>query len=358
MKHLKYLYLFIIIVLVVTVVFFGVRVYFGPSILTREELPQYIDEVTKVNTPPAVLQNFLVDSLSKGINDDATKSAAYWISHRYFDTDGDIYEIYDFIQKNPSLSFLQDEARAIYPESFQNVEAKLSAKGGRDSFNVWLAYMEGLEKNNLLALPGLSTLANKYIEGVANFEAGRDKKQKVGTSTEARIKINTDKSLYYATKAEGDLVKVMAGDVSMFATKNDAVVALTQYATTLQFYKLLGIKHVSPYSADAVYDKARELSVGTTLNMFTSFVRATMLVKTGEATSEKITEYLSPIMSVTGVVEQKSFVYKIINAKTLGLSGIYSYENIRTLANKSEKFKGYLESMGWTAGDFREPYKR
>ena len=66
-----------------------------------------------LHNSPEALQNSFSDDVKNGVNDQYTKADAYWITHRYSDTLGNIYEIYDYIQSRPHLAFIQTEAEVM-----------------------------------------------------------------------------------------------------------------------------------------------------------------------------------------------------------------------------------------------------
>jgi hypothetical protein len=325
-------------------------------ILDKKNFKDYID-LNPLRNEVTPLQNYLLSDIKAGKNDDFTKSAAYWMSHRYFDNGGDIYEIYDYVKANPELAFL-NEAELLVPDDFAALKKGRVENYGGPSFRAYIAYLEVLEKYGYLGLPGLSTLASKEISTV--FNANKAQAYFASSSLplekyKEKLKSNINKSLYYAEKAKIDLDKVMKGDTSGFVSVNDAVVGLTQYASALQMYKALKIDFKSDYTTDQVFDMSAKLAKPTVLSYFTSYSRLYSYILTKEINAENVKVPLSVIYDSPFQEEYRpgTFLYRIINSKsgTTG-KGIYSYETTRELAKYSPEFKDWLKKHGWVDQDF------
>jgi hypothetical protein len=297
---------------------------------------------------PQYLQEFLKDNLKEGVNDEYTKSAAYWIAHRYFDNGGNVYEIKDFIDKTPELSFMI-EASNIYPNDFKLMEEGKADNYSRASMMVFLAYLETLDNNNLLGLPGLSTLANKYAD-MAYL-----KKDSTNAKDVEFKEMTLARSKYYKDKLTPKLENAMNGDLSEFATNHDAVVGINQYAQLLQTYKGFGIDlSQDKYTAEQVFAKAAELSAGTSLDYFVNWGWAVSYLRSDNITYEKILKPLSVIVSSpVNRPEFGSVLYKIINSKSGAEVGYYTYDTVNTIARYSPELKVWLKANGWVDADFR-----
>ncbi len=298
------------------------------------------------------IQDFLVKEIKSGDKSNFTQSAAYWMSHRYFDNGGDIYEVYDYVKANPELSFL-NEAEQIYPDAFKSVKDGKASNYSSPSLYAYLGYLEIFEKYNYLNLPGLSTLTNKYAELAYYIKQGNTT---TSSSTQKRYEDVLAKSIKYQEKASVFLDKVMGGDISEFANKNDAVVGLTQYANAMQFYRALGVKSNSKYTAKEVFDVATNLAKDTTLNYFVNYSHAISTIIAKEINADNVKAPLAVITSsIIKNPTSGSVLYRIVNSKTSGEFGMYSFEKTKTLARYSPEFRSWLLSQGWVAQDFYMP---
>ena len=112
---------------------------------------------------PKPLQNLFAEKVKKGVNDSDTKSAVYWITHRYFDNGGDIYEIYDFVESHPEVVFLK-EAEKVYPTIFADIKERKVGNYTRDSLLALMAYYEVIDRYGYADIAVWGMAANKFAE--------------------------------------------------------------------------------------------------------------------------------------------------------------------------------------------------
>src|ERR1035437_752403 len=130
--------------------------------IDTQHLDAYYSGILKNN--PAPLQNSLVADLQVGANDKYTKSDAYFVTHRFFDNNGNVYEIYEYVNSHPELAFLK-EAEAIYPAIFKQIQNGTLPKTFVDrSYYAYLAYVEVLYKHGYTDIAAEGTLANEYAK--------------------------------------------------------------------------------------------------------------------------------------------------------------------------------------------------
>ena len=317
---------------------------------------------------PEALQKSLVEDIKKGVNDAETKSAAYFITHRFFDNGGNIYEIYDYVENHPELSFLK-EAEGIYPEEFLKLkDKKLPQTYTEVSFYIYLAYVEVLHKHGYVDIAGLATAANQYA-GNTYFKVIRSKKIPEGERGVYLKNMERDikKALEFLSASNDDVVKILEGKLtSSDIPARDILVGLNQYASTLRYLEAMGINHTSAKTSREIFTFAMDYSSRFVieLNIFTSLVNSSTLAILDSSTSEEIKMALGPILNFDTKKPSSykgSVIKKIINSKfEQKLEGsnyvrmdIYSKWNVLLIANKVPEFKSWLMSNGWTEPDFK-----
>lgn len=358
MKYIRYILIPIIVLIILTTVilFYKSKNNNREVSLERSNYEKIINLSSPVGGDPKPLQDFLIKEIKSGDKNNFTQSAAYWMSHRYFDNGGDIYEIYNYVKANPELNFL-GEAELLESASFKLIEKGEVKNYSRESLAAYLAYLKVFDKYGYLNFPGLSTLTNKIVERAYFSKLILDA---IPNKTIARIKGFSTyydnqilESLKYQVKASSSLDKVMKGDISDFASKKDAIVGLTQYANALQFYKALRVDYVSIYTAEQVFDISIKMAEDTGLNYFVNYSRAVSTIITKEINSDIIKRPLAVVISYQGKNPVKdTVIYKIINSRISGEVGLYSYKNVATLGTYSPEFKSWLIERGWVDQDF------
>lgn len=308
---------------------------------------------------PEALQNLFEEDIKNGINDKYTKSEIYFITHRYFDNGGNIYEIYDYVNSRPDLKFLQ-VAELIYPSIFRKIKEKtLPTSLSSDATFALLAYFEVLEKEGYADLATLSTAANQYAK-LAYFVSIAPEQMPPGTDVAKNIDFKVKKSLSFETKARQGIVDIFGGKLtSQDMPVRDIIVGLNQYASTLRFFEFLKVGFDSPKTASEIFAFAKEYAKQNDPSwaLFTGYLDASTLLYVN-AGSDEIKTALQPILDYDTKVQKPQkgkLIYKIIISrldKRINLD-MYGRRHVINLANKVPEFKDWLVANGWIENDFR-----
>lgn len=322
-----------------------------------------------IENNPAPLQNLFVEDVKTGKNTKLTKSAVYFITHRYFDNGGNIYEIYDYVNSHPELVFLK-EAEAIYPSTFKKIaEGTAPSTYSGYGMHAFLAYLEVLDKYGYADVAALGTLANQYAKIADDIKKAPEQlPPSVNVSEYLQKEIN--KSLLFAEKAKSDVVRIIEGEItSNDIPDRDIVVGLNQYASALRYYEALGIDFASPKRAQEIFpfstDYAKRLV--PELYVFTSFLNASTLLMVQPGATEEARSVLAPVynLEVKKGASNGIIIDKILHSRLESPSyfpgtkvrdinrDIYGKNNVVSLAKAVPEFKAWLVSNGWEEGDFQ-----
>lgn len=351
-----------IITSVVAVVFvFGILGYFylfksNPSESKINEF--YIEGSLRNNPKP--LQDYFLSNVKTNKNDKNTKMAAYWIGHRFNDNGGDVKEIYDYIQSNPSLSFL-NEAEQIYPKNFAELKEGKILKDSYAASYINLAYMEVLEKYGYADVAMLGTLANKYAEFAyynRNLLANATSSDYVDIFNKLYVK-NSEKSLSYFKKASPLIKEIIDGkdDITIDTDTRDVLVGINQYMLASAYYKSLGIDSGSVYDIDKLYMFADAFSKKNvpSLYHFTHYLYLVSLGLNGEI-KLKTESYLDSVAYPITVLGDDKYVTKMI-LHSKWENSFYGKENLRMIGSHSGVFRNWLiknSDSGWKETDFNK----
>lgn len=312
----------------------------------------YINSIK--NNNPEELQNFLVESLSEGVNDKYTKSAAYFITHRYFDNKGDIYEIYAYSKSDPVLSFL-GQAEDIYPIIFEKIRNnQLPKTFSEEGMYAFLAYLEALHNNGFGDVAMLGTAAGQYAKMAyisKNWPANK------GETTEEARK-NLEKSKLFIREANQQVADILDGKEVVNETHaSDIVVGLNQYAYALRYLEYFGEQATSTKTAKEIFAFSKEFTKRNApeLAQFSHLADASSHMMVGGSVQE-IAQSLSFIMQ-TDIATVKprdySVLDRIIHAREGREEvGMYSDLNITALGKMVPEFKEWLKRGGWVDSDF------
>ena len=322
-----------------------------------------------LHNSPEALQNSFSDDVKNGVNDQYTKADAYWITHRYSDTLGNVYEIYDYIQSRPHLAFIQVEAETIYPEVFERLKKHEVGIGTNFARYAYLAYIEVLKNHGYMDISGIGTASNQYAKTayfnttIANHLSNKDKK--VANRITRFIGRDTEKSIEFANYAKEDVVKILDGKLTdKDIPARDILVGLNQYAAGLRYRQAIGVDYDSPKSADEIFDFTTEYArkYVPQLTYFTAILNASTLSILNPEDPRKIKEALYPILNLDtkkASLLDASIVHHIIDAKFEPKNGIlmadldmYGKRNVVRLASRVHEFKLWLMANGWTEKDF------
>jgi hypothetical protein len=316
---------------------------------TRAERYQSFYQASLVENNPKELQNFFTEEVKQGRNDELVKAAAYFITHRYFDSKGNIYELYAYSHSDPALSFLV-KAEAIYPDIFNIIKNKGLPETYSESGNyAYLAYLEVLANKGYADVAVFGTAANQYAKlAYIPLSSGNHTKQ----STQ-----NINKSLFFANKAKSDVATIVKGAVTKPVYQSNIVVGLNQYAHALRYYKAMSVPFDSPVQPEEVFTFTTNYTTKYVpeLYLFTSILNTSSLVMV-KADSSKIEEAVKPVVLFdTKISKPRSYsvIDRIISSRTgKEEEGIYSKKNIAIIAKASPSFKSWLVLNGWSESDF------
>ena len=327
-----------------------------------------IEDVIKssnLNTDQKPLQDFFVEKVKAGKNDDETQVALMWITHRYFDNGGDIYEIYDYVNSHPEISFLR-EAEKIHPEVFLLIKEKKVKSYDFPSIVALLAYFEIADKNNYANLGMLGLAANKYAELAFNsYNAGNATSVPDDEIRFSRLyKEFKNKSIFFSLKAnkyiiERTKITGKINDMENAGLRDDTLlVGLNQFASAQYFYKGMDLPFLSAFTPDEIFkfnvDFSRRKYIR--LYLFTNYLWATSLLN---GKSANIITLSTPLNNITEYgranknIRPEGSLSRIINAKTNGENGMFSFKNVKDLAVIFKPFKTWLIEVGWKETDFK-----
>ncbi|MBP6889315.1 MAG: hypothetical protein KBC83_02330 [Candidatus Moranbacteria bacterium] len=357
-------------VFLVVILFCGIFYYFifipreqeKEAERARESKEAWIQSTLHNN--PEAIQNFFADDIQNGTNDQHTKADAYWIVHRYSDTRGNVYEIYDYIQSRPHLAFIQAEADLIYPDVFEGIRNRTVEVGTDYTRYAYLAYIEVLKNHGYIDIAGLGTASNQYAKTayfntVILSEMAQDDKTALAVSK--YISRDIEKSIQFADYAKDDVVRIMNGELTdKDLPARDILVGLNQYAAALRYRQSVGADYSSPKTADEVFDFATEYARNNVpqLVYFTGILNASTLVILNPEDPQKIKEALYPFLNFTkkkDEISDGSILHYIIDARFQDRKAIdiYSKRNVARLASRVHAFRLWLIGYGWTEEDFR-----
>lgn len=317
---------------------------------------------------PAELQNLLLDDLKSGVNDKFTKTHAYFVTHRFYDNGGDIYEIYNYVNSYPELAFLK-EAESIYPEYFDLIKNNQLPKTYTDRGNLAnMAYAEVLEKNGYGDTALLGTIANQYSKTALFLKLYATQDADRADMFSALAESILDKANLYALKARPKVAGIMDGmtDPTLY-TAHDAMVGLNQYAASLRYLKangitLPGVDHDTESAEVFAYTARLAQKEVTELVNFTALLDASTLYIAGNHDIIAVSKALEPIHTFDTAVTKplpNGAIDRIIKAKNEVVAesvidrklDVYSKTNIVSLASSSPDFREWLFTNGWTDDD-------
>jgi hypothetical protein len=323
---------------------------------------------------PMELQNGFLEDIKNGVNDEYTKSSIYFITHRFFDNGGDIYEVYDYVNSHPELAFLK-EAESIYPRIFAEISKKKKNFTYHTHLYAYCAYVETLIKYGYGDVASNATVANQYAKlaffskMIMSLDANVSSKEKEFRN-EWLVK-NTDKSLKYITLTEPDIKKILNGEMTeKDIPARDILVGMNQYAASLRYLEAIGVKAPTTISSREVFTFSYDYSFKHVkeLVFFTAFLNASTLALISSSTPNEIKTALYPILDFdtkkvtsTNANYNLGILGKIIDAKSIAKPkkltadnfDIYSKWNIVMLAKKVPEFKKWLINNGWEESDFK-----
>lgn len=310
----------------------------------------------------------VVLDISEGRNTQQTKSGLYIFLTRYFNNGGDIYEVYDYIETTPELSFLK-EAENLNSEVFKKIHnKKLPHTYSDEGMYAYLAYLEVLETHGYGDVAVSSTLVHQYIKMAYYKKMIRNDKDK-GQSlnyppyTEKEITSDIKKSLQFLSTANSDM-GIFFNDPKVLETlyNYDFLIGLIQYGSALRYLESLNVGFASSYSSREIFSFAIKYSYETAPDMylFTSLSNASTLLLLSSYSGIELRNAVYPFFDIRIPINKKDgLVGKILNSKFERIDSrfmdldIYSFKNISSIANKVPEFKTWLILNGWLEGDFK-----
>ena len=323
--------------------------------------------LSNLGTDPKPLQNYFAEQVAVGNKDDATKSALFWITHRFFDNGGNIYEIYDFVNEREEVAFLK-KAETLDPEAFKLVKDKKAQPYDAPSFVVLLSYFEIARRDGYANFAMLGLGANKYAEmayydAYRAFTPGQDKEQKKKLELLAFMNLGKSRAFYRdaiqilneATKKTGKLSDLETGGMRI----DDIVVGLNQIATAQAFYRYFNESMDTKFLTGDIFSYNVDLTrrLYPRLYFFTNYSWAASNVIDGTTTPFVVSEPLTNVIAYgranKGSERPAGSLLRVINARTNREKSTFSVGNAVRLGNSFKPFKDWLIENGWKETDFR-----
>jgi hypothetical protein len=318
----------------------------------------------------ADLKDAFVADVKKGVNDKYTKEDAFFITHRFFDNDGDIYEIYDYVNAHPELAFLQ-EAKDIYPDVFKVISQRDPALTYDQALYADLAYIEVLVNHGYADIAAISTLASQYAKTsyYSAVIAGQTSDKNLATAKSQYVERDAKKAAHFLDLGKDDVAKIVHDEYKSDVTPRDTLVGINQYAAALRYLDAVGMPYASPVSSKEISDFATFYARKNVpeLYLYTSYSNASTLIASSTIRREDVTAALYPIYSLDKETVQRinerfsaNILKKMLSARTESDKplttnnqlGIYSKRNVLKLASVSKEFKMWLMKNGWAESDF------
>jgi hypothetical protein len=318
---------------------------------------------------PKTLQEQFVQSVRDGVNDRYTKADAYFLTHRYLDNGGNIYELYDYIEQHPELAFLK-EAEALKPSIFKQIKDRtLPSTYNGYSLHAYLAYLEVLDKYGYADVAALATAANQYAKTAWTVRA-QPEAFPPGYDVKRHYKYMEEYALLFARKAQADVAAILDGRLTEDELlPHSIVVALNQQASTLRYFQDLGVAFSSTNTPEQMFAASRGYSKTRVpwLYLFSCFLDASTLRIVSPEKIAEINSALQPVyLSELAVPGQNanSMLRKIVDSKSEVVSffpgtnvpdlhlDIYGKRNVVSLARIVPEFREWLLKNGWQDTDF------
>lgn len=368
----------ILVLLVVSGIAYGIgRYVIGNSLFQKpmtqhEKLESAIESITWGSViDPVPLQNFFLDSVKSNSKDADTVSAVYWITHRYFDNGGDIYEIYNYIHAHPKeLSFLIT-AETGNPTAFKTVQDGTAGKYSYESLQALLAYYDVLDMYGYGSIELWGIAANKYSElyrlildttGHKNITIADNGDTPISREKLAAHMI--ERAQYFAAKC-ASFISDNAGEngkienlLNVQVRPEDLLVGLNQYNSAVLNLKGMKAVRADLYTPEQIYEFSVNLAQTKVqrLYFFTNYLYATGLINAGDATVESVKKPLGRALEYAKVNKEfspKRSMGRVLLSKTSGESSVFSYSYTKKLAALNSDFRAWLLANGWTEADLK-----
>ncbi len=318
--------------------FFGPRgvsldYYSGTDISLKESLAKH---------QPEAVQNKFLEAVQKGDRSPLSKEAAYFVTHRFFDTGNDITEVNAYITAHEELAFLK-EAENIYPEVFKKFYEKKESLTPGEHMLAYLAYIEALSLGGYSDGAAYATAAARYMEFVLRG------KGKVATSS---IHLYGEKAKNFLTLAHEPIRNIIL-NLGNAEVQDANVVALNQYALTLAYFEREGIATGSQYKSTYVFATALSYARDNKLLLepFAALNYCYGLITLGKEQDIAGVGLGNILLSQYKLTTypKNSLTDKIINGAALGFSpnSLYGRATIRTIAKYDAQFETFLSDRNY-----------
>ena len=363
----KLIIAFVVLIIIFSAIFGKDKVisFFNPiNPLAKPSIDQAI-QLSTLGTDQKPLQDFFVEQVKTGKNDDNTKAALMWITHRYFDNGGDIYEIYDYVNAHPEIAFLK-EAEKIHPDVFLLMKDKKIKNYDMYSLVALLSYFEIANKYNYANLGMLGIGANKYAElaygaynaaNATNVHSEELKYSKIYYEFKNKslmFSIEANNYINERTKLTGKI-----NDLETAGLRDDTLlVGLNQFASAQYFYKGMDMPFLSTIPPDQIFafnvDFSRRKFVR--LYLFTNYLWAFSLENGKSANMLTVSIPLNNIIEYARAnknIRPEGSLSRIIHSNTNGETGLFSQGTAKSLASEYKPFREWLREVGWREQDFK-----
>lgn len=337
-----------------------------PSVLLEPIGERYYQSLFK-NSPEVVRDSF-VAAVKRGGVDELVQLDAYFFTHRYIDNGGNIYELSDFIEQHPELSFMK-EAESIYPEVFMNIRERRAPFTYSDQgIYAYLAYLEVLEKYGYANAAMLSTAANQYAK-LAYYKKGIREEKSLGKLptypdyTKAEIASDLKKGQFFYPKAEEAVRILISTPERTDVTILDAVYAGEQLGSAWRYLSGSGVTIDLETTASQAFAFATRSAYrgAPELYLYVSLSNASTALLVESTTPAELRNAIYPFLDIReGKIKKSGIVEKIIRARIEPDGArfrdldLYSRKNIAELGRRVPEFKKWLLSNGWKEQDFNE----
>lgn len=336
--------------------------------LPRESKERYYRSLFQ--NDPSTVQEGLLSTVREESVDIQSKANAYFVTHRYIDNGGNIYELYDFFARHPELVFINTEAAKIRPEIFDQIEKRRAPSEYSDQgIYAYLAYLEVLERHGYANIAMTSTAANQYAK-LAYYKTGIRKEKSAGDLSTypdySLEEINSDikKARFFLSLSDEPISWLMSGESSVAkgsALPLDIFYGMEQYGSALRYLTAYG---KSPEDAKKTADNVfafgtqfvrRELPE---LYLYFSLSNASTFLLV-DASSREIRNALYPFFDIrSDEAKQSGIVERVLRSRLDAPMAryrdldLYSKKKITELGRKVPEFRAWLVSNGWKEADF------
>ena len=320
---------------------------------------------------PSLVQDRILAAVKDGAVDVQARADAYFVTHRYIDNGGNIYELYDFFEQHPELAFLNAEASKVRPEIFDLIRARRAPSSYSDQgIYAYLAYLEVLEQHGYANVAMTSTAANQYAK-LAYYKTGiRQEKSSGGLSTYPdysldEIASDLKKSEFFLEMSMEPISWLISGESSVTTggvQPLDVFYAVEQYGSSLRYLEAYGELAKPKNTADEVFTFGIKFVRQDLpeLYLYLSLSNAATLLLV-DADQNRLRNALYPFLSIKSPeAKQSGIVERIIRARLETPTArfrdldLYSKKKIVELGRRVPEFKSWLVSNGWKEKDFED----